>query len=723
MATHSAARLVLILLLLPLAYVSRGSGSGSPPGGLPDEEIDRHVEQIDAFVEAGLLARDIPMRPPASDPVFLRRAYLDIAGRIPTMDEARDFLDSEARGKRRQLVRDLLGSEASVSREFNYWADLLRLKSAMNNVPGRYYLDWVKQALRSNMPYDRMVRELIGAEGYIWENGAAGYYLRDQGMELDHLANTFQVFMGTQLVCAQCHDHPYDDFTQMDYYRQAAYIFGVQTTDRSVLQKYRRLNARPASKEESGIDPRVHQRARQLIRPLRHRVHETSRPLRLPQDYQYDDASPRSEVEPAVIFGEAPDASGDGSLRHGYAQWLTSPDNPRFATVIANRLWKRAMGAGLIEPVDDLATGYKPSHPELMERLSGLMVELGFDLRDFMLILYSTRTYQQEAAEEERDPGQGYHFAGRPLQRMSAEQIWDSLMTLLVPDVDLRSGPTPVSRRDRVAISLQGKSVEEILEVAEEQLEQDRVRSRNPARVTAALKASVRGTDAILGLIEQSQKARKKGDRREAARLLSKAQESLAQLRQADGGSSSVRLDSRLKEIIRETEQARKKGDRKELARLLSQAQESLVQLRQADGGSPSARQDSRWKGISREYVRASEISSPAPPRHFLRQFGQSDRETIENANDEANVPQALTLINSQYHASLWRPGSLLEERVAQAAGRREILDVLFLSILSREPTREERRMLAPRLENGRDGAVRDIAWSLLNTQQFLFVQ
>ena len=652
-------QLPLLSFLLLLPVLVSASDFGGRPAGLSDEALARHTRQIDGFVELGLLTRGIPMRPPAPDTVFVRRAHLDIAGRIPTLEETREFLGSRDPRKRRDLVRSLLDSEAYVSREFNYWADLLRLRSSMNNVPGQPYVDWVKNALRINMPYDRMVRELIGAEGYIWDNGAAGFYLRDAGMELDHLANTFQVFLGTQLVCAQCHDHPYDDFTQLDYYRQAAYIYGVQTNDRSVSRQYRKISGRP-DKEKTGIDPRVHQRARQLIRPLRYRVHDTERQLRLPDDYQYEDAKPRSEVDPSVIFGETPETSGERGPRDIYAAWLASSDNPRFATVIANRLWKRAMGVGLIEPVDDLSDGYKASHPELMDYLAELMIELRFDLRDYMYVLYNTRTYQQEVSEEDPDPGQGYHFAGRPLMRMSAEQIWDSLATLVVPDIDERKGNPVRNRRYEAAIGLRGKSTGEIVEYARLQLEREDQRAASSRR-------------------ERNLRAR------------------IAKVREEGNKEELDRLQRQLGQLARQREQAQPK-DR-------------------------SGSDDPRWKGIPSQYVRASELPSPAPGGHFLRQFGQSDRETIENANDDANVPQVLTLLNGSFHAVLRRNESLLRRNLESAGNRREVLDVLFLSILAREPTMRERLMLLPHIDRNRQQALQDIAWALVNTRQFLFVQ
>src|SRR5690606_10308572 len=143
-------------------------------------------------------------------------------------------------------------------------------------------------SLRDNKPYDQFVRELITAEGYTWDNGAAGYYLRDPGMPLDNMSNTVQVFLGTQLVCAQCHNHPFDSWTQMEYYQLAAFTYGIDTRDRNA-PKFRELQK---MRREGDMDREVVRAASRILRPLAYRVNETNRKLRLPRDYAYDDAKP-----------------------------------------------------------------------------------------------------------------------------------------------------------------------------------------------------------------------------------------------------------------------------------------------------------------------------------------------------------------------------------------------------------------------------------------------
>ncbi|MGY8686779.1 MAG: DUF1549 domain-containing protein, partial [Verrucomicrobiales bacterium] len=310
---------------------------------------DRAASQkIDELVSQNYRKHGIKPNPPASDGVFLRRAYLDVIGRIPTFQEAQQFLSAESPAKRGQLVQHLFNSEGYVSHWYNYWADILRVKSRMDggaDGAGAAYADWVKVTLRKNTSYRDLVKELVTAEGYVWDNGAVGYYMRDAGMPLDNMSNTTQIFLGTQLVCAQCHNHPFDKWKQKDYYEMAAYTFGVETrvnpekvvrVDEKLSKMEKRAERRDKDKE---LNRHVRSALRDLLQPLSYRVqHDEEKMLRLPDDYQYDDAKPSDEVAPSTIFGKRVSGRSNQKLE-SYAEWLTGEENPRFTKVVVNRLW------------------------------------------------------------------------------------------------------------------------------------------------------------------------------------------------------------------------------------------------------------------------------------------------------------------------------------------------------------------------------------------------
>ena len=278
-------------------------------------------QRIDALIEAGYKEHNIEPNPIASDEVFVRRIYLDIIGRIPTKKETLEFINSNAKNKKTVLINELLNSEGYVSNHFNYWADILRARTQINGngqgtPAGNAYGKWIKDSLRENKPYDQFVSEMISAKGSSWDNGAVGYYLRDYGMPLDNLAITAQVFLGTEIVCAQCHNHPFDKWTQMDYYKLAAFTYGKVTTNNSpnqqgALAAYSKGNMMMSGKAKGkkktkGEDSHmrdVRKAFSEILKPVRfNNVVDATRSLRLPSDYQYDDAKPKSVVKPNAFW-------------------------------------------------------------------------------------------------------------------------------------------------------------------------------------------------------------------------------------------------------------------------------------------------------------------------------------------------------------------------------------------------------------------------------------
>jgi hypothetical protein len=739
-------------------------------------DLKSATAKVDELVLAGLKKNSLQANAPATDEVFVRRLYLDIAGRIPSLTETKQFLADKAEDKRAKLIDELLASDGYVQNMFNYWADILRYKSQMigggQSAPAGYaYAEWLKTALEKNMPYDDLVRELVTADGKTYTNGAIGFYIRDYNMPLDNMAVTTQIFLGTSMVCAQCHNHPFDKWSQMDYYQMAAHTYGMTATNgltNPLLQQAMyggpapKKGKKPKTKEYSGTMAKfdlpegmtrgdVGKAMTEILRPLRYNTvlnNTDTRTLKLPHDYQYTDAKPGTVIPPFIPAS----FSKDGKIAEegkkpvdAYAAWMTSKQNPRFTTVIANRLWKKVMGQGLIEPVDEITDSTVPSNPALMTHLEETMKSLDYDMKSFLRILYNSASYQRASHTKDVELGEVYHFPGPLLRRMSAEQMWDSIVTLYKPNPDAHSmeakmaGETALRRVEWLDRALNALTPEELraytIEVAKKQRE---------------LAAEVRAAQEALN---QANKDKDEDAIRKAKRAVgsqrTRLNEAVEEIVFTAGFKKFAQMAKagKLDEFSKDEEFAKevaaaikaKKGadvDIDEALGILNRIrtaryQEQQKQRLKADAERFHAKEDDRellrtWERFRDTiYMRSSDVRSPAPNGHFLRDFGQSDREIVENANDEASVTQALNLLNGKIFTHLMNPFSQIARQMAQAKakGSDELIDTVYLSLLSRDATQEEKAILKEVADNADSRDRGDVLWTVLNTRQFFFIQ
>lgn len=754
--------LISASLLCSMGFPARSEDSAKKP---PSDSA-----RIDRMIVAQLKAKGEKLNPPASDEVFVRRIYLDIIGRIPTKREALRFLDSKTPDKREELIDRLLDSDGYVSHYYNFWADLLRLRtrlsgSGQSRPAGLAYERWVKGSLRENKHYDDMVRELVTAHGSSWENGAVGYYIRDYGMPLDNLAVTTQIFLGTQIVCAQCHDHPFDKWTQMDYYHLAAFTYGVQATNRSANQtaafqmakaERRKKNTAPMGKEQS---KKLNRAFSEILKPLRfNNVRVTDRPLKLPADYKYDNAKPRQVVHPETVLGQSAVLSKAEPPIESFADWMTSPENPRFAKVIANRLWKNAFGVGLIEPVDDLKDETVASNPELMTFLEKKMRDFDFDMKRFLRMVYNTEAYQREVSTQEIAPGTPYDFAGPILRRMSAEQIWDSIVAMIVPQ------PDHPNREHELAIDRSLTNVQLIAESVYDQKPREFLKSANEVlAMQKRLSTEIESAQADLararkerdgaGIASASRKVRK--IRRELTlgiedkvfrHGLSEKLQLVAMNERDSSREAANRSSQLLNDLAADLLSRGASSDLEEFAGTRKSVIDKLTDILMAEreddlqiwSRDRKSREMKAW-GVktakdkkvyqifasSRDanIVRASEITSPAPGNHFLRAFGQSDRELVNNSNDEASITQALTMLNGPVRYLISNRYSVLF-RDLRGESFEDRLETVYLTMYSRRPTPAELKIFRDAWKANPDsGTLSGIVWTILNTRQFLFIQ
>lgn len=382
--------------------------------------------KIDALVEEDLKKNGLDSNPPASDAQFARRVYLDLIGRIPTPAELSEHEKDRRPGRRRRLIDDLLGSPGYESHMFNWLGDMLRVKDEYYRIGKTWtFHTWLKNQLRENRPWNELVHEMMTAEGRLGENGATAYLLRDASMPLDSLSNTLTIFLGANVACAQCHDHPFAAWTQREFYEMASF-FGSTAFERFDTRKPA-ITLRNEKFSKANLVT--------LLQPNMERVvFDGKRSTTFPEDYAYDDAKPGEPVDPKFISWDghvdAPfSAVRPEQRREQFADWMTSVDNPRFAAAIANRLWKKLFGIAVKEPVTDLDVMEDATNPALLHFLAELMKAVDFDLQEFQRILLNTRTYQRQVSVTPEE-GQPYRFPGPVLRRMTAEQTWDSLVLL-----------------------------------------------------------------------------------------------------------------------------------------------------------------------------------------------------------------------------------------------------------------------------------------------------
>ena len=417
-------------------------------------DVGKLSAEIDRVIAAKLAELGQAQRLEIDDYTFARRVHLDLIGRIPTVDELRAFIDDPSTGKRRELIARLLGSKGYHSHMFNYWADLLRIIPAPDRLhfPGNF-AQAVKTAVRENRPYDQFVRDIVNAKGLLYEegNGLAGFKAREV-MQLDRLANTVKSFLGMGIDCAQCHDHPFDDWTQIDFYQLAAYTSNVtlRVDPPKDLEKAKFAKIRARLKKESFDKWIVYREA------LRKRYATVGGDgtgfMRLPHDYQYDDGEPHDVMEAHTLFGDSPplvaqvkkgqleraankaDVGPPVNAQGQLAEWMTSPDNAMFGKATVNRLWDWVMGVELVGPLGGLNLDAEGPHPELTATMVSVLETVGYDTEAFFEVLLSTRAYQSEslAAKTDRD----YYLDGPVVRRISAEMVWDSFLSLNHRDPD-----------------------------------------------------------------------------------------------------------------------------------------------------------------------------------------------------------------------------------------------------------------------------------------------
>ncbi len=569
---------------------------------LSQRQVQSEADKINRLIANRLDSEGQRSNKPTTEEQFVRRIYLQIAGRIPTHEETLAFLKDSNHSKRQALIDDLLLRIDYRMQMFNWLADMLRVRDmhALHGMSAGYQA-WLIRQVATNRPWDEIVFDLLTAEGNMITNPETGWLIRDKGMPLDGLANTMTTFMGASVGCAQCHDHPIEVWTQREFYELAAFFGAMDVPGR---------DARSFGGDRSAKNT-VAPTGASLVHP-RHDHY-----LTYPDDYKYNDVEPSSKVTPRfAMFDELVSFDANDDLRkmpNHFATWMTHPDNKQFARAIANRLWGKAFGRAIIENVTEVDHLRKASDPALMQHLSDLIRELDYDMMTFQRIIYNTRAYQAQTSITP-PPGEPYYFPGPLLQRMTAEQTWDSMATLAVGD---------------------------------------------------------NINDAIRPRLEQAQ-------------------------------AYDVFVSGSLADLSKDNAQWHQE--------LFKQATDIRLKYR--------AKAQKLGSGKGFKFARASEMRLPAEDAHFLRMFGQSNKELADDGSLESTIPQILMLMNGRADNFLTEKKSHFYQQMQAYTDPQDQLDSLYLSFLSRPATEREKQIIKQNKLN-----VEEIAWILLNTREFMFIQ
>lgn len=374
------------------------------PLGAPVDSVPPSKNFIDDLVFANLREIGIPPSEVIDDATFLRRVSLDIAGRLPTVEETKAFLASTDPGKRDQAIEDLLATPDYADYFANKWTALLKNKREDNaDITANFaFHAWMRDSLLANTPYDGIVRQILGATGTIVSNPPVAWYKRvkEPNAQLEDVA---QLFLGVRMNCAQCHHHPFERWSQGDYHAMSAFFTQVGRKPTAI----------------AGEDLIFHKRG------LAH----------------FENKKTGAKVKPAGLGQTPPDISPDDDPRLVLADWMGEKENPFFAKALVNRYWKHFFKRGLVEPEDDLRDTNPASNPELLDALAKHFVESGFDLKEVVRAITRSQTYQLSEMPNEHNAVDRQNFSHFYPKRLPAEVLLDAIDGLTGAKTDFADLP------------------------------------------------------------------------------------------------------------------------------------------------------------------------------------------------------------------------------------------------------------------------------------------
>ncbi len=377
----------------------------SMPLGVEIKSLPTQQNFIDELVFNKLQKLGIPPSQISSDSMFVRRLYLDLTGRLPSAAQAQSFVESKDPKKRDKLIDTLLDSNSYADYFANKWSAILRNQKVNNNYArGTYaFHDWIRESFLRNKPYDEFVREILAASGNVSQNPPVAWY-RSVNNQLLQLEDAAQLFLGLRIQCARCHHHPFEQWSQRDYYGFAAFFAQVKT--------------KPGNFGRD--EPRVFH-GRGMATAVNPRTNERLAPAGL--------GSAPVNLDP----GDDP--------RHALVDWMADPENPFFAPAFVNRQWKHFFGRGIVDPEDDMRVTNPPSNPELLAALSKFFIESGFNIKALTREICRSSAYQLSSEPNDYNAADKQNYSRYYPKRLHAEVLYDALND--VTGVPTRFGGMP----------------------------------------------------------------------------------------------------------------------------------------------------------------------------------------------------------------------------------------------------------------------------------------
>ncbi len=379
--------------------------NASVPLGAPVERVPASNNFVDDFVFSNLKEIGVPPSPVCDDATFIRRVTLDIAGRLPIEAETQTFFANQDSDRREQVIDSLLRSPEYADFFANKWTAMLknRRDDASDMTSNFAFYAWVRDSLLANKPYDQLVRELLAATGTVIGNPPVAWYKRVKEPK-QQLEDVAQLFLGVRMQCAQCHHHPFERWSQDDYYSFAAF--------------FTQVGRKPSATR--GEDLIFHKRGVAVATNIKS----------------------GSALKPAALGDAISEIAPDEDPRLKLADWMSNPQNPFFAKAVVNRYWKHFMRRGLIEPEDDIRDTNPPTNPELLAALEKHFVESGFDLKELIRIITRSNAYQLSSVPNEYNVADEQNYSRYYPRRLQAEVMLDAIDDLTGARTDFPNLPS-----------------------------------------------------------------------------------------------------------------------------------------------------------------------------------------------------------------------------------------------------------------------------------------